>query len=457
MSLYRLCHPTHRCRTRLLDILRYSGSPLVAMCERANNHDHPVEDKAMDTEGTTRGVSDSDGSNKTSNNNSSSKQSHNTWRPFDPVHEKTETLMSWLMYRDARTAELDSKEPSLRETLLQLVRSDFTKGPVPGFAGFIQFNSSQVSTDFLKRWLAQHHLSNGVEAKPRSWWISKASTQQTILQIMLGAGSVDDTVTRNKLRGLFVQHESVARSARPLVEVLLAFETTVLDTMTSEQLKIFTHSFEHTSEQATSSPVVTATSTALQNANTKVGTKKGKSATAPKARLVKNNNKSKAPSKSIFALVDEHKTLSMLGLLVLASLMKMGVTFMSSDAKDTMIASDTASGWSPEDIVIRGQGALAAAAQANHAAVLKTSLLNTSVDEFARYHKIKFLAPGTVSRYAFNLALKGDARGVVGQTGLQLLSQLIPVRANDSIPQRITAKVVRDQLQHSLLQAVKKF
>jgi hypothetical protein len=336
----------------------------------------------------------------------------------------------------------------------------------------MQFDPRQVSTDFLKRWLAQHHLSNGVEAKPRSWWISKASAQQMILRIMLGAGRVNDKVNRSDLRELFVRHGAIARSTMPLLEVLMAFETTVLDSMTPEQFKSFTHNFQRgdiNDDLVTSTITANHTTTTVPIPEIDTSVAKKRYLTSAKTRLAK---KTKVPSlstlppppppplsnnSSFFTLIDKHKTLSMLGLLVIASVLKMGVTFVSSDAKDTMIAKDTATGWSPEDLVMRGQGAISAAAQANQAEVLKTSILNTSVDEFARHHKIKFLSPGTVSRYAFNLALKGDARGVVGQTGLQLLSEWIPIRASDSISHRFASKLLRDQLKHSYLTAVKNF
>ena len=425
MSLYRICHPEGPVQqTRLLDILKKSQNELL---EYICNPSGPRPQY-----------------NTKKNNNNTFHRSSKAWHPFTPENEKKTTLLAWLAYRNVPLVSVDQTDPSkMHAKLAKLVHADYLNGSFPPFEGFLQFAPQHVTTDFLKNWMASNHLTNGIEPRPRSWWKSKATMQLSILRATISNGESLNKPDRAELKQLMGKKVMLDGDINALSEVLMALDASVLNKLSKAQYLGLMERLNSNAPVATREKPTKKGSIAVQN---------------PIARDETKLN-TRGFSDTVNKFTQENPLSSMLGLLLTASVLKMGVTFVTAAQKDADVLKGMVKGLTGEAIGQKAGGALSAMRNANTGALgsFAKTIKNTSVDNAAATYNIKFLTPGTVTRFMFNMAMEGNVVGVLDQLMVSSVDKMLPRPSTDApFAKQLASRFMSDHLKSVLKAATKK-
>lgn len=362
------------------------------------------------------------------------------WLPFDPSLETKKLLISWLSYRGAFI-------PNTYKEMVQQTRQDFARGPFPPFKDFLLFNPRHVSTPFLQSWMATYHLSNGVEPRARSWWVNKALFLQKINNLGIFGKKTHRPRRRKTDRqflAAFGEQQILRRGYAAYVHLLLAFDVAVLETMTPKQFQNFSVDIRRRMQPET----------VVQRSNTKPSSLSPTQKLYSPSRGVSSPLQDASPTEDSFTPASKNNTASssktkknnfidlasVIGVLTLAAVLDMGVSFISAQAKNSLVQNELLTKINVENI------AKSAAGNVFKKEKFARSELNTikeiSLDEFANKYNIKFLTRGTAARLFFNILTRGN----VSEAASIYLQKNWKVNPNASTSQKIMLQYIRRKI-----------
>lgn len=325
--------------------------------------------------------------------------------PFDPDKESKQTLINWLTYRGAQVD---------RNDLVASVKRDFAQSTLPLFKDYISFDPKKVSLAFLQQWLACHNLTASVH--PRRWWEEKA---ELLVKAKRKAKRQDVPVTEESLEKAIKEMQTFDQLYNLQTEVLLEFDQKVLNKMSLVQYRRLEQAFMDVFFKKKSKP-------------TKL---------VPKAETVDQSSflESKELLPVLARFVDKNSNLSMLGMLIFAALMQMGIVFnnkpVEKDSEDTASKQEKVFANIKEYFVKKGKEDA------------YDVLAKEGVNEFAQKYNVNFLSPGQVTRMVFDLIIRGKSGQIVDKLGSKILEEYVPGKENKGLAARTARGILIKQLE----------